>query len=192
MPKRSTILRFIIDEYYNGDMDKLADDTGYTKGQIEAWKSGSTQPQRGTIEYLFHCIFTCEFTVIAEYAKIDPAQKIRAQLRKIMKGHEKRAGIYAFYDSMVNLVYLGKATCLLDECYQQIRGPVDVRFPKGAKKKPTKRYEVVRYVSAYDVGTSNIFDYPRHVESLILRISKPALNKNIGDLEKAFPAPHDG
>lgn len=193
MTKRSTILRFIIKEYFDGSLDKVLAATGYTKAQVAGWQSGQTEPQSGTIEYLLHRVFTPEFRVIAEYAKFDPeVRRIRAQLQKILEGHETRSGIYAFYDSMVNLVYLGKASNLLDECYQQIRAAVDVSFPKGAKKKPTKRYHVVRYVSAYDVGSSNIFDYPKHVESLILRISKPVLNKNIGDLEKAYVAPHEG
>ena len=44
----------------------------------------------------------------------------------------------------------------------------------------------MKYISAYDVGSSNWIDYPKHVESLILRISKPILNKQIGFLEKAY------
>jgi hypothetical protein len=107
----------------------------------------------------------------------------------LLSGHETHSGIYAFYDGMANLLYVGKAPSLLDECYQTIRRDVPVKFPAGIKKKPEKRYEVVKYLSAYDVGASNWVDYPKHVESLILRISKPILNKQIGFLEKAYSEP---
>ncbi len=43
----------------------------------------------------------------------------------------------------------------------------------------------VRYLSAYEVRKSEAGDNARHVESLILRISKPRLNKNIGTLKEA-------
>lgn len=49
--------------------------------------------------------------------------------------------------------------------------------------------EVVRYISAYDVGTVDWDDFPKHVESLVLRISKPKLNTNIGTLRKAHIQP---
>lgn len=49
------------------------------------------------------------------------------------------------------------------------------------------RHQVVRYISAYDVKSSESCDYPNHVESLILRVSKPIMNKQIGTLDKAYP-----
>ena len=93
------------------------------------------------------------------------------------------------YDSIGNLVYVGKATRLLDEVYAAIRRDIHIPFPRGISNVPEKRYEIISYISAYDVGTSDWIDYPKHVESLILRISKPLLNKNIGTLEKAFQVP---
>ena len=92
---------------------------------------------------------------------------------------------------MANLVYLGKATRLLDESYAAIRGEVRIAFPAGVRDRPEYRYSIIRYISAYDVGESNWVDYPKHVESLILRISKPVLNKNIGYLERAFVTPQE-
>jgi hypothetical protein len=49
------------------------------------------------------------------------------------------------------------------------------------------RHQVVKYISAYEVKIFENFDYPKHVESLILRISKPIMNKQIGLLDRAYP-----
>ncbi len=192
MKDRSDILRYFIDEYFGGDVKKASEATGYSVAQFKAWLSRQRLPRKNSIEYLVHCIFTPEFRVIVEFGEFNQAEPVLTQLRELLKGHEDRPGIYAFYDSMANLVYLGKATKLLTECNNAIRRGVDnIRFPNGVKKKPENRSRVVHYISAYDVGTSNWVDYPRHVESLILRISKPVLNKNIGDLEKAYVIPKD-
>lgn len=189
MSERNTVMRYLINTYYEGDLAKVAERTGYTKKQIEEWLSGARQPTRDTVEYLIHCVFTPEFTVIVEYGEFNQETPTLTQLKAMFKGHESRAGIYAFYDSMANLLYVGKAANVLDECYSAINRDVDVAFPSGIKKRPEKRREIVRYISAYDVGSSNWLDYPKHVESLILRISKPTLNKIIGGLEKAYTQP---
>lgn len=186
MEERNTVLRYLINTYYDGDAARVAECTRYTEKQIAQWMSGEKQPQRDTIEYIIHCAFTPEFKVVVEYGEFRQDQPVKTQLKQMFRGHEDRAGIYAFYDSMGNLLYLGKATNILDECYSAINREVDVYFPSGIKNKPEKRREIVRYISAYDVGSSNWLDYPRHVESLILRISKPPFNKIIGTLEKAF------
>lgn len=189
MNERNTVINYLIKTYYEGDVRKVAELTGYTQKQIEEWMLGDRQPNKDTVEYIIHCVFTPEFTVIVEYGEFKQDEPVRTQLKNMFKGHEERAGIYAFYDSMVNLLYVGKATNVLDECYSAINRDVDVPFPSGIKKRPEKRREIVRYISAYDVGSSNYLDYPKHVESLILRISKPTLNKVIGGLEKAYLPP---
>jgi hypothetical protein len=175
----------------NGDIQKAAELTGYTEQQILNWFDGTLCPQKQTIEYFLHRMFVPEFKVVIEFGEFDSDKEVRPQLRKIFEGHEQNAGIYAFYDSMANLLYVGKATHLLEECYSAIRRNIPVTFPAGIKKKPDKRHEVVRYISAYDVGQSNYVDYPKHVESLILRISKPILNKKIGHLDKAYAQPKE-
>ena len=100
-------------------------------------------------------------------------------------------GIYSFYDAMGNILYVGKAKELFDEMYQTLRRDVAINFPmniQNALKKRIKKnnrikpYEVVRYISAYHVGKTDIIDYPKEVESLILRIAKPPLNTNDGKL----------
>lgn len=189
MDERNQIIKYLIDQYLQGNIEEASNLTGYTQQQLNQWTTGERTPQRQTIDYLIHKIFVPEFKVIVEFGEIDSAGEIRSQLRSLLAGHETNSGIYAFYDGMANLLYVGKATNLLDECYQTIRRDVPVNFPAGIKKKPEKRYEVVKYISAYDVGASNWVDYPKHVESLILRISKPILNKQIGFLERAYSEP---
>ena len=103
--------------------------------------------------------------------------------------HTKDPGICAFYDSFGNLVYLGKATSLMAEISSALSRAVTINFPKGVKRVPETRKEVIKFISAYDVGATDWGDYSKHVESIILHISKPTLNKNIGSLGKAFKAP---
>jgi hypothetical protein len=189
MATRNEIFEYLVKEYYGGSTSKVSKATNFSVQQIKSWIDGKTQPQKDTIEYLIHKIFTPEFQAIFEFEEFNPEKETRAQLRNLFKGHEKKSGIYSFYDSMANLLYLGKAANLLEETISAIQRPVQVSFPKELKIKPQKRTQVVRYVSAYDVGESNWVDFPKHVESLILRISKPPLNKNIGSLAKAYPSP---
>ncbi|MCA6128692.1 hypothetical protein [Thalassolituus oleivorans] len=191
MEPRNILLKYLVDEYFGGDLDRASDTTGYSSNQLNDWINGNKQPQKQTVEYFMHKLFVPEFKVIVEYGEFDHTQDVRPQLRTLFKNHERGMGIYAFYDAFANLIYIGKATNLLEECYSAIRRDVPVKFPAGIKKTPEKRYEVVRYISAYDVGESNWVDYPKHVESLILRISKPVLNKQIGFLEKAFIPPSE-
>lgn len=191
MHQRNAVLKYLIDECFGGDLLKASEKSGYTVQQLQAWVKGERVPQKFAIKYIIHKLFVPEFKVIVEFEEFDPAGEVRAQLKKMLSGHETSCGIYAFYDGMGNVLYVGKATNLLEECYQTIRRDVPVQFPAGIKKKPEKRYQVIRYVSAYYVGDSNLMDYAKHVESLILRISKPILNKKIGHIEKAFNTPEE-
>ena len=190
--ERQFVIKYLVENYYGGDAVRVASATGYTVAQINGWILGKRIPQKKTIEYLIHCAFTPEFKVVEEFWQFEPGKPVRTQLGVMLKGHEESAGIYAFYDSCANLIYLGKAVKLLQEVYDALMNRVvHVPFPRGVKKKPGKRYEIVRYISAYDVGISNFVDFPKHVESLILRISKPLLNKNIGTLAVAYKAPEE-
>jgi len=185
---RSDVFGYLLETYFDNDLEKIVKETGYTLAQVDGWGSGKVIPNKDTIEFVLHRLFTPEFKVISEYHEFDPGEKILPQLRNMLGEHAKNHGIYAFYDSMGNLLYIGKATNLLQESYDSIRRTVHVAFPKGIKTTPEKRYEVVKYISAYDVGTSNWMDYPKHVESLILRLSKPPFNKILGSLEPAYEA----
>jgi hypothetical protein len=87
---------------------------------------------------------------------------------------------------MANLIYLGKTDGnMLDEVYQQIRAKIPVGILPKAISQSAQRLDVVRYISAYSIPTSDHFDYAKHVEGLVLRISKPRLNKNLGKLRPA-------
>lgn len=182
--KRTQILQYFLTEYFDGNANSLAETTGYTLPQIRKWINGDVQPNKYTIEYVAHCALAPEFRIVAEFARFSPDDEIRRQLREALQEHCNLSGIYAFYDSMANLLYVGKATKLLDEMYQSIRQPISVPFPRGVEQTPQQRYEVVRYFSAYEVAGLQWAGYPKHVESLILRISKPPLNKRIGSLER--------
>jgi hypothetical protein len=191
MNERIVTLKYILSQFFKDDIDEIVDVTGYSKSVIEAWMKGKVVPNHTTISYVISCIFTPQFTVVEEFYEIDPNQTILTQLKKMYKGHEHRSGIYAFYDSMANLLYVGKAINLLEETYSALRRDSEIHFPAGIKNKTVQRHQVVRYISAYDVKSFDDFDYPKHVESLILRISKPRMNKQIGILDAAFPKPEE-
>lgn len=187
MDERNTIFCYLLKENFKNDIDSMSDFTGFNRGDLVAWKNGSKQPQKKTIEYILNLIYIPEFSVIKEFFPFDSNSEIRPQLKEMYKGHEERSGLYAFYDSMANLLYIGKASNLFEETYSAIRREHEIVFPAGVKNSQVKRYEVVNYISAYDVKLFDNFDYPKHVESLILRISKPLMNKQIGLLSKAYP-----
>ncbi|MCU6435701.1 hypothetical protein LPB67_18135 [Undibacterium sp. Jales W-56] len=191
MTKRSEVLTYVIQEFYSGKIENAADRSGYTKNQINQWLHGTREPRKSTIEYLIQCAFVPEFKVIVEFAEFDSGKAIQTQLKSMLGEHANDPGIYAFYDSMGNLIYLGKATKLVPEIFSAINRSVHIAFPKGIKSAPKFRTKIVKYISAYDVGAVKWNDFPKHVESLILRISKPILNKNIGNLAIALKAPKD-
>ena len=192
MASRSEFFQFVIQEHYRNDLKHASFITGYSVATINSWASGKKTPQKATINYFLQCAFVPEFRVIAEYQEFDPNSAIQTQLKKMLGEHTQDPGIYAFYDSFGNLVYLGKATSLMAEIISALGRPVTVNFPRGVKRLPETRKEVIKFISAYDVGATDWGDYPKHVESLILRISKPILNKNIGSLDKAFKMPKEG
>jgi len=191
MAKRSEVLNYIVQEFYSGDVGNVAERSGYTKNQVINWLSGKSEPRKSTVEYLIQCAFVPEFKVVAEFVEFDPDKALQTQLKIMLGAHSNDPGIYAFYDSMGNLIYLGKATKLISEITSAINRTVHIAFPKGVKSAPKLRTQIVKYISAYDVGTVRWSDFPKHVESLILRISKPILNKNIGNLEVAHKTPKD-
>lgn len=186
---RTEVVNYVIDNYYDGDLKNAARITQCTLAQLQSWVSGKTNPSPNSINYLIECAVVPEFKVIAEFAEFDSSKALQTQLKSFLGAHAVQPGIYAFYDSMANLIYLGKASKLLSEITSALGRVVKVSFPKGVKKGPGTVKEVVRYISAYDVGTVGWDDFPKHVESLILRISKPKLNANIGFLAKAHVQP---
>ena len=186
---RNEVVEYLLQTHYNGDVGRLANATGFSQQQINGWVCQQGTPRASSVDWIMHKTFAPEFRVIAEYKPIEAPKAgytIAQQLRAILSGHETASGLYAFYDSMASLIYLGKSDGnLFNECNQQLNAELKRRiFPKGASQ-PSSRTGVVRYVSAYYVQASDFADYAKHVESLILRISKPILNANIGVLQTA-------
>jgi len=187
MSDRNSVFRYLLNGYFHGDIEEISYKTGFKKSDLIAWRDDVKTPQQKSLVYLLNVSITPEFKVVFEFVEIDSNNPIFPQLKTIYQGHEHRSGIYAFYDGMANLVYIGKAKNLLGETYSALGRNHEIVLPAGIKNKDTKRYHVVRYVSAYEVKIVNGFDYPKHVESLLLRISKPIMNKQIGHLEPAYP-----
>ena len=174
------ILQYFLETYFGNDRQLLVEVTGYTMNQVESWLDRGVQPQNKTLEYVIHCALAPEFKIIAEYLPFEPMRASggrREQIRKILGNHADKRGLYAFYDATANLLYIGKTdNNLLDEMCQALNQKINTNFE-------LKRWSIVRYASAYYVGGSSSFDYPNHVESLMLRISRPRLNTTVGGLE---------
>ncbi len=192
MASRNEFIRYLVDEYYGGDAGKAAKSAGQTKQQLEGWLTKAHQPHKNTVSRLIFFSVVPEFKVITEFALFrKPTRRttLWKRVSEILKGHENASGLYAFYDSMANLIYLGKTDGnMLGEVYQQIKAKIPAGILPKVISKDAKRYDVVRYISAYSIPTSDHADYAKHVEGLILRISKPRLNKNLGTLRPATKA----
>lgn len=147
--------------------------------------SGVIAPRKPTLDYILHSRFAPEFKIVCEFKEVDGEKPTLTQLKKHLGSHVKEPGIYAFYDARAQLLYLGKAVKLLQEVYNALMQRTDVVIlPSGIANKRRQRWELVTYISAYYVPASSHRDHPKHVESLMLRISKPPLNKQIGKLSK--------
>jgi transcriptional regulator with XRE-family HTH domain len=189
------LVQFLITEYFNGDSKRLAEHTGYSKQQIDIWISGNRKPRKATIRYLLSATLAPELKIVKEFFPVSFSsnKEIRSKLKDCLGEHEKSKGVYAFYDSLCNLFYVGKAaTCLFDEMYQQLRGPLGIKFPKALSKPPEYRWQATAFISAYEVPLVEHLDYPKHVESLVLRLSKPIGNKILGNLNVAERPKDDG
>jgi transcriptional regulator with XRE-family HTH domain len=183
-------VKYIVNEYFNGDAARLASQSGYSKQQIDNWLKGQHKPQKNTIRWLLSVTIAPEFKVINEFFAVNFSveKEILGVLNKMFDGQGASMGIYAFYDSMCNLIYLGKASKNIKmEVYQQLKNPLGLTFNKAVKAVPQKRWQVVKFLSAYEVPQVAHLDYPKHVEALMLRIAKPIGNKVIGSLKIATP-----
>ena len=191
----SQLIEYLVEQYFAGDRAGFADRTGYYKGQVDAWISGRTKPQKATMRWLMSSTIAPEFRVAAEFKHVDfdSAADISSVLRGVLGTHKTHSGVYAFYDSMCSVVYVGKASNgFLGEMYQQLKAPLGIYFPKAVQGAPTRPCQVVRYVSAYEIPAVDHLDYPKHVESLVLRLSKPIGNKVLGSLQRSSPPKDHG
>lgn len=186
----ASLVEYLMTEYFDKDLERFAEQAGYTKQQLESWRTGARKPQKATVRWLLSSTIAPEFKVACEFSPIDFAAKkdIRPGLSKALGQYTRKPGVYAFYDSMCNVMYIGKASSgFLEEMYQQLRNPLGISFPKAVAKAPTERWQVVKYVSAYEVPHVEHLDYPKHVEALVLRLSKPIGNKVLGKLKLSSP-----
>lgn len=188
---RSEVLKYIIEKRFHGDIESAASVSGIDVSKIEKWISGAIIPRKNIIDGFIHLAQIPEFSVIREYFPVSSSNNekdLRQQVATLFQGHETSSGLYAFYDSMVNLVYIGKSYARLkDECHQALNQRLPEKILPTSLKLIESRKDVVCYISAYSVIYSGFGDFSRHIESLILRISKPRLNKNIGSLEPCHP-----
>lgn len=186
----ASLVNYLIEEYFESDAGAFAKQVGYTKQQVGTWRTGKRKPQKATIRWLLSATIAPEFKVAAEFVPVKFVTKseILPQLSAALKEHGNMAGVYAFYDSMCSLIYVGKASSkLITEMYQQLRNPLGIKFPRAVVNAPAERWEAVRYVSAYEIPIIEHLDYPKHVEALVLRLSKPIGNKILGKLERSAP-----
>lgn len=84
---RNIVVRYLVDNYLQGSIEKASTLTGYTQQQVRHWISGDTKPRNQTIDYLVSKIFFPEFKVIVEFAQLDSGGEIRAQLKRMLSGH---------------------------------------------------------------------------------------------------------
>lgn len=181
-------IRFAIKHYFDGDIYQAANRTGYTQSQIKKWINDEIRPHVNTTRYFMGIALIPEFKIVCEHHPFNCEENISAQLREMLNGHHNSPGIYVFYDSLCEPVYLGKANSSLQaEITSALSRPVSLYYPKTVPSPPTKVKQLIKYISAYDVAGKEHSDYPKHVESLILRIKKPKLNKQLGTLTKVIP-----
>lgn len=185
----NAVIRFIINQYYDGSNKKAAEASGYTLAQIKNWVENKTVPRLDTTRYFMSLALIPEFKIVCEHQPFDHKNGISSQLKQMLNGHHDSPGIYVFYDNLCEPIYVGKANSSLQtEIFSALGRSLSVSFPKSIKSPPTKVREIVSYISAYDVAGADHSDYPKHVESLILRIKKPRLNKQSGKLTPIIPA----
>ncbi|WP_417777746.1 hypothetical protein [Stutzerimonas xanthomarina] len=187
----NAVIRFAVKHYFNNDPKKAAAATGWTTDRIKGWMTGRVRANAGTARYFMSRALIPEFRVVCEHSGFNGTEKVAPQIRAMLNGHHDHPGVYAFYDALCQLVYVGKANSSLQtEIISALSRRVETPFPKTAKR-PASRREIVKYISAYDVGGQDHSDYPRHVEALLLRISKPLLNKQVGRLTSVMPPQPD-
>lgn len=183
--QKQEFINYLFEHYFHSDAKRFAEVTGYSELQLQHWCSGKQSPRKATLDYIMHCRFSPDFQIVSEFKEIDGEKATMTQLRKFLGDHAEEPGIYAFYDARAQLLYVGKATKLRQEIYSALMGRVDlVILPSGIRNREKTRWDLVTYISAYSVPSVSHRDHPKHVESLILRISKPPLNKQIGRLTK--------
>src|SRR6202795_1221851 len=112
MNDRNEAVRFLVNVYFGGDAAKAASAAGFSKQQVTNWVNGSNQPQTSIVKQLVHAAAAPAFRLIVEFEPInfpDGDKGLHGRINELLSGHEKASGLYAFYDSMAQLIYIGKS-----------------------------------------------------------------------------------
>lgn len=150
---------------------QFADACGKRRTNMSAYLRGRLTPQKQVLWSSLEHFFEWGVTPLAE---LEP-------LPSNLNTLPTEPGIYVFYDSAGNVLYIGKATNLRAEVRQTLERsvPEGIRFgPTLGKSRPRLRRITARY-SAYSVPSPRL----RHnLEALLLRIHpNQSHNQNIGN-----------
>jgi hypothetical protein len=105
-PFTAQLVEYLITHYFDGDIDAFAKRTAYSKHHVQTWCSGRRKPQRASVRWMLSATIAPEFKVVAEFATVDfrKTSDIRQELNRLLSAHGDKAGVYAFYDSMCNVI----------------------------------------------------------------------------------------
>ena len=80
------LVKYLVDEYCQGDRKEFAERVGYYKSQVDGWIDGGVKPHKATIRWLLSSVIAPEFKVAAEFKHVDfdAAKDIRPELRKVL------------------------------------------------------------------------------------------------------------
>ena len=90
MADRNAVFRYILTEYFNGNIEKMAQQTDFSQNDLIAWRDEKKIPQRKNVEYLLNIILTPEFKVITEFFEVNQDQVIFSQLRYLQNSPRKQ------------------------------------------------------------------------------------------------------
>ena len=149
---------------------RFAQACGKTHANMSGYLSGALVPGKRVIKSAVEHLYEWNVRPLME---IEP---VPANLNTL----PTEAGIYVFYDSGGNVVYIGKATNFRAEVRQTLgrKIPVAIRIGPTLEKERPKMKDLVEMMSLYRISSSRL----RHnLESLLLRIfANQTHNSNIG------------
>ncbi len=120
---------------------------------------------------------------IQSLKEVEPIPKNRNEL-------PKSGGVYIFYDSAANVLYIGKATSFRAEVWQTLGRniPVGMRFgPDMTRSEPVIR-KLASYMSLYRIDSA---DLRHNIEALLIRVFiNQTHNSNIAKFKKSRQVRH--
>ena len=100
------LVNYLVKQFFNGDVKRFAEQVEYTENQVERWRSGKQKPQKPTIQWMLSAAIAPEFRIACEFEPVNlTAQtEISSVLKRALGTHAGKTGVYAFYDSMCNVI----------------------------------------------------------------------------------------